>query len=255
MKNYCFGDSFIGIFKLVDSCRVFKFKGATAKGLTKPNSENREKIINVIEGLDQRTRDNSCFLFQFGSVDVHHSYFYRLFTDSSFDPNDIEGFVFPIVEGYVKVINSLPCRRKVILAPHYSPIEDENVYPSLLRYEVVKEEESRDLEEFLPYLTREWRNRIVDAFCLKLEAETGLNNIHLLDLRGIVSENGRLLPQFIDQSKYNIHLIWETLILEYVKYLGGCGITRSNVDLSQYAAYVEEKAERMRTGKYPDRKK
>ena len=48
--TYIFGDSFIGPFKLVDdkNFKIYKFTGASMKGLTKEDNENRKKIINVI---------------------------------------------------------------------------------------------------------------------------------------------------------------------------------------------------------------
>lgn len=239
MKNYCFGDSFIGIFTLVDNCRVFKFKGATAKGLARPDSVSRLKINDVISSLNLKTREESCFIFQFGSVDIHHSYYYKLFTQPDFDPDDIDSFIGPIVEGYIRFIQSLNCLKKIILAPHYSPIEDNLVLKSLVSYGIIREE-NLPFPNIDFYLRREWRNRLVDVFCDKLK-QLASKNISIIDLRKKISENGILRKEYIDQSKYNIHLIWESLILAYLEYLRNCGITKEHIDFSKFQTYIEEK--------------
>jgi hypothetical protein len=47
MTTLIFGDSFIGPFSLIkdNNLKLYKFKGATMKGLGKYDNENRKKII------------------------------------------------------------------------------------------------------------------------------------------------------------------------------------------------------------------
>ena len=241
MKNYCFGDSFIGMFTLVNNCHVFKFKGATAKGLSKPESETRRKILDVVSALNSKIRRESCFLFQFGSVDIHHSYYYKLLTDADFDPRDIASFINPIVDGYVSFIDSLNCSRKIILSPHYSPIDDDYVIKSLINYNVIKEDPLSSRQDIELFLSREWRTKLVNAFCDRLHWTSAKRRLLVIDLRADISCDGLIHPQYKDQSKYSIHLIWETLILVYLKYLGKCGITQDHVDLSKLQDYIEDK--------------
>jgi hypothetical protein len=238
MKTYCFGDSFIGMFTLVNKCKVFKYKGATAKGLTKAKSQVLEKIQGIIGSLNTYTRRNNCFLFQFGSVDIHHSYFYKILTDPAFNADDIPGFIDPIVQGYVKAIASLDCAKKIILAPHYSPIDAKYVMRSLLSYGIIDKTQVRDIA---PYVTREWRTKVVDYFCDQLRQLAPSLGMPVIDLRHLIAEKGVLHEHYITPSKRNIHIMWEPLLLIYLEYLKVCGITREDLDLSNMETYIARK--------------
>ena len=66
MSTYVFGDSFIGPFKLIadKNIKIYKFKGATLKGLTKENNENRIKIEDVVTQANKKGVIN-CMIFIF----------------------------------------------------------------------------------------------------------------------------------------------------------------------------------------------
>ena len=60
-----------------------KFKGATAKGLTRDTNENRQTILSSVARLYEkraRRRVNQA-VFVFGNVDVHMSYYYCRYGD------------------------------------------------------------------------------------------------------------------------------------------------------------------------------
>ena len=75
MTTFIFGDSFIGPFKLVDDSkiRIYKFTGATMKGITKKEHKNRKKIINILS----KNPNPKCIIFNFGQVDLYLSYYYQ----------------------------------------------------------------------------------------------------------------------------------------------------------------------------------
>jgi hypothetical protein len=76
-KILIFGDSFSNTFKSFKdpNIKVFTYKGATAKGLTKINNENRKDIL---KNINKDPNFKGCLIFVFGNVDLHLSYYYNL---------------------------------------------------------------------------------------------------------------------------------------------------------------------------------
>ena len=76
--NIVFGDSFIGPFKLLDdnNLKVYKFKGATMKGIGKKNNKNAITINNTVKKNKNKI---NCLMFNFGQVDLHFSFYYVKF--------------------------------------------------------------------------------------------------------------------------------------------------------------------------------
>ncbi|KAM0755730.1 hypothetical protein T439DRAFT_344770, partial [Meredithblackwellia eburnea MCA 4105] len=79
-----FGDSFTGVLTLLDSARVrvTKFKGASARGLSNPNSKLKagEAILSALDRQQQRRRN---VLLVFGAVDFHINWLWQLKTKGS----------------------------------------------------------------------------------------------------------------------------------------------------------------------------
>ena len=76
-----FGDSFVGCFSLLPpkpNLILKKFKGATAKGLTRDTNENRQFVLGTVARLYEKRarRPVNQAVFVFGNVDVHMSYYY-----------------------------------------------------------------------------------------------------------------------------------------------------------------------------------
>ena len=61
------GDSFAEMFKLIAGLEVLKFKGGTAKGLTRFDNENRTKLMRTVYN-----RSFNCCIFTFGQVGISH---------------------------------------------------------------------------------------------------------------------------------------------------------------------------------------
>lgn len=121
-ETIVFGDSFAGIFKLLDAkacVKVVVLKGSTAKGLTKPDHQNRSKIGQIVNQYRP-----TCCLFSFGQVDVHLSFYYDLLVKGiDHLPNLRE-----IASQYVEFIASIehPCT-KIVLAVYPCAVKTENV--------------------------------------------------------------------------------------------------------------------------------
>ena len=130
------GDSFIGIFSLFRkdaNIDVFKFKGATAKGLTKPLNENRLKLIELTSNHRSKYK---CGIFSFGQVDVHHSFYYNVFLGKQ-DVNDYVDFYDTLATNYVDFIASLDIPLKIIAAVYPSPLQTSEVPRELMTYNVL----------------------------------------------------------------------------------------------------------------------
>lgn len=130
------GDSFIGIFRLFRREANFdiqKFKGATAKGLTKPLNENRLKLIEL---CDDPSNKYTCGIFNFGQVDVHHSFYYNV-VGEKVDMKAYLEYYDTLANNYVDFVASLDIPRKIITAVYPSPLVTSEVPRELMTYNVL----------------------------------------------------------------------------------------------------------------------
>ena len=137
-----FGDSFSRIFTLVNHPQIYikAYKGASAKGLTKPKNENR---IDILETLENKPGTKAA-IFVFGNVDVHMSYW---FCKHGRDPPEEPDFE-AIAAQYVSFIASLPgaFERVVIGVYPSSLLEAESVPTSITAYGVLTEEQAATID-------------------------------------------------------------------------------------------------------------
>ena len=130
------GDSFIGIFSLFTkdvNLDIRKFKGATAKGLTKAQNENRLRLIELVSNHPSKYR---CGIFNFGQVDVHHSFYYNVCNGKQ-DVNSYADFYEILANNYVEFIASLEIPLKIITAVYPSPLKTSEVPRELLTYNIL----------------------------------------------------------------------------------------------------------------------
>ena len=238
--SYYFGDSFIGIFKIVKnrSVRVMKFKAKTAKGISKDNDEDKKIIIDTV-GMN--VKNIKCLVFNFGSVDVHFSFFHLLIKHNfEIKYKDIYK---AIAKNYVKFIKNINVSNeiKIIILPCYSPIKDKYVVPSLIAYSIISEEDAINHPKINNFTSIKCRNKIVKYFNKKVKHYASKYNIACIDINKKISTNGIVDDKYRDISKYNIHLVWETTIVEYIDSLNNCGINEKLIDFSQYDKYLLDK--------------
>ena len=130
MSILIFGDSFIGPFKLIKdkNIKIFKYKGATMKGITKINNENRLDILNQIKN----NKKPKCIIFNFGQVDLYFSYYYKKFVEK-------KNFIMKSsINNYVEFIKNLNCNdcNKIIINVYPTTLDDEYVFKALLNMEL-----------------------------------------------------------------------------------------------------------------------
>jgi len=250
IKTYIFGDSFVGPFTLIKNNEVYvhKFKGATAKGLTKPSNENKKFIEDI---LLKRSDPPKCIVFNFGNVDVHLSFYYNIFVknESTFghtnmvSDSSIKIFASNIAKKYVDFIKQFDAKHIYIITPMYSPINDDNIVESLIRYKSVHStiKDRLNKQQIDLYFNRTIRNKVVDSFCRSVKKSVSGTKIEVVDLNPIVSQNGTIKKEYVDFAAYNIHLRWGPLIKEYSKIFGRCGIKEKYInDLEKTEKLYEE---------------
>lgn len=247
-----FGDSFIGPLKIFKHPRwIFvKFKGGTMKGLTKPDSENRQIIANTIAKFERGNRLNAV-IFCFGTVDIQFSYYYSKLMNKPFTPGEI-------VDGYIKFIKSVvnPKKYKVAVQLAYpSAVAEHNMLFQLEQYHIVDEFYGFPKRDLAVELTEAERTNLIKLYAKikdkkRPEAQKLLEpeftfkkriarlhmfnalmkhklhgtHISYIDMgRHMTDSKGYVKPGFIDLSDVNVHFRWEPQIpfmLREFKYYG-----------------------------------
>lgn len=216
-----FGDSFINIFTLLNNkyYKIYKYKGASIKGLTKKDNKNRGNIINIINNYNKI----NCCIFSFGQVDIHFSYYYKKFVKK-------EKFTIKnMIIDYVDFISSFDnCENKIVIGIYPSAVNDEDVYGQLLNYGII----NNDIEIDKYYFDHKFRHKLFSLFNDFLKNECIKRNIQYIDVGEIVlDKNNKVKEIYKDPiSKYNIHLLWEPLIFKLLEKIKGCNIDTKNIN-------------------------
>lgn len=248
--TYVFGDSFSGPFTLINNPKVYvkMFKGATAKGLSKPNNENRITIENILADKTPK-----CLIFYFGNVDALFSYFYVTFVEKK--TPSIEEFTSEIVQKYVDFIKSFQADNTYVITITYNPFNDEYFANAIKKYSGLPKDIRDDVmsykDEINQKYNRELRNQIIDSFNDNLKKMTQDTQIKVADLNQLITHNGLVDEKYIDtHSKYNIHLRWEPLMPVLIQLFDKCGIKEKyleNLEKSEkkYFEYKEQNPEKI----------
>ena len=244
MSILIFGDSFIGPFKLIKdkNIKIFKYKGATMKGITKINNENRLDILNQIKN----NKKPKCIIFNFGQVDLYFSYYYKKFVEK-------KNFIMKSsINNYVEFIKNLNCNdcNKIIINVYPTTLDDEYVFKALLKYGIISEDimKSIDKSDIKKTSNFKFRYQMYTKFNNLLEESCKLNNIKFLNLnKYLLNKNNKLKSKFINpESKTSIHLLWEPLIEILISNLIECNIPKIykiNIKTS-LNKYVKDKKKR-----------
>eukprot|EP01084_Bolivina_argentea_P261836 442636_1 len=214
-----FGDSFVGPFTLIQHqfLKVYRFSGATLKGITKPDNKNRTFIVNELKKFNNQIK---ALIFVFGNVDLHLSFYYKVLQlNKAFSiRNSICEYV-----SFIKDL-SVDCK-KIVLNVYPSPIKSKNIINSLLLYRSITDYEINKYHnniqwraEIKPYFSAESRTKRYLEFKSHLKTQSGSNGIIFWDT-AFVLENNVVKQEFLDISKYNIHLRWEPQMKHLTKAL------------------------------------
>lgn len=234
MSVLIFGDSFIGPFSLLDvkkhnnQIKLFKFKAATLKGITKEGHPNRKKIKKIIK----KYRNARCVIFNFGQVDINNSHYYDRYVLKK------KSKINKTLEKYVDFISNLKCGKKCkkyIIGVYPFTIKNENVLGSLYNYGVFPDEYDvvTDKNDFDRFVSERENRRL--KYNAKLKEESNKNNIKYISFDEALMKDGVLEDKYIVADRiHNIHLVWETLIPVLVKKFVNCGMKEEyNEDLDK----------------------
>jgi hypothetical protein len=208
MSIYVFGDSFVGPFTLVKDAnlKIYKFKGATMRGLTKDDNKNRLDILDIIKKQNNKI---NCMIFNFGQVDLYFSYYYTKFV------NKKKFMVDEFIKEYVQFINSIDCKNcnKIIFGVYPHVVKDEHVFDCLISYGILTEEIVKSISDKkkLKLSAYGFRCELYSLFNILLKKYCDEYNIIYINFEDeILDKDKKVKSEFIDSvSKYNIHLLWD----------------------------------------------
>ena len=248
IKHLIYGDSFVRLFGLISSplLRVKAFKGATARGLSKPVNDNKKLIKNELSRFSNVTD----VVFGFGNVDVHLSYYYKKYTipylqklqeneknnsnnndnNDNDNDNDKKESLFTsdvtgktsmfnideVAHDYVTTICSFkelqPNANFTVVGCYPSSLDDDDVPMSLMLYGAIPEELKSNISLDDTLLLRR-QNRVIE-FNEKLQFYCEQYSINYIDLYNeqIDVNTNKLQDIFRDVADMNIHVIWETTL-------------------------------------------
>lgn len=253
------GDSFCSIFSLLgkeSGVEVVKFKGGTAKGLTRLDNENRKRLLALTKQIKDVNPDGyRCAFFSFGQVDVHFSYYFDLVKKGiGLDSAYISQFYKDMATHYIDFVASLPnIKKKFVIAVYPSPLDDDRVPRQLIHYGILTEEEvlSFPMEKWLEVVRRDERNKRLAMFndaCRQVCASHDIEFVSLHDQ--LLDENHRFVRrEYVDISPYNVHLLWEPLMKIFCDRFDGMGFGvewkhLQNLDASA-DTYLKDKSNRI----------
>lgn len=233
MINAIFGDSFIGPFTLLKdkSLYIYKYKGASLKGITKDDNKNRKHIEFVLNKYKY-----NCVLFNFGQVDINFSFFY----DEYVQKKDFD--YKTAIEEYVKFIKNLDCQgcTKAIINVFPIAIKEGDFIKSLKAYKII---ESDDIPaNIIKKYNYEYRWKLYLEYSSYLKQMCIKYGVYFIDMNKDLVWGKKVKKDFVNPvSFYNIHLNWEPLIPLIEKYFQGCGIKNYSKE-NNFNKYIENKA-------------
>ena len=243
--NLFMGSSSIGVFNLFTKNTnnlLYKFKGATAKGLL--TNDNGKDIMKVLEEYKKRKIRINCIVMHFGEVDLNFSYFFKSLQNIQAKAKDdwyipyrdfCDSILTPYKEFLNKVFKVSHCKRLVIKGVYPNPLADGNKKLQLVNYAIMQPEE---VDKLIPStLTKKFEEMMRKYY--NTELRKGCNGkmydkmyYYDLDEELLEKDGMKVKDEYCDLSKVNIHLRWEPLVklhLNKLMKLGLCGITKNDV--------------------------
>lgn len=259
-----FGDSFAKIFTLIKDniIKVHSFKGATLKGITKPDNENRKEIEQIL----LKKKNIKYAIFVFGQVDINLSFYYDKChsKNKSENKNIFSSYNSDILKNYVNWISNLPGNfKRIILGAYPSPLDQEYTIYSLINYGSLNKEEVNNNLELLKYYSSDLLRKtryfefiyLLKFYCNSLKlTNKNHNSVEYFDINEyLLDENLDIKDEYIDISKYNMHIRWEPIIPFLIKKLNDLCINISEKDIVDNIDEIESKYLKRKTQIINDR--
>ena len=238
---------------------MVKFKGGTAKGLTRHDNENRKRLLSLSRSIKMSNPvgEYRCGFFSFGQVDIHFSFYFDLVkkgVELLMDHSYVSKMYQEMATHYIDFVASLPnISKKHVIAVYPSPVHDFRVPRQLVHYGILTEDEvlSFPKEKWLAVVRRDERNKRLALFndaCRQVCASHDIEFISFHDQ--LLDENYQYVrAEFIDISPYNVHLLWEPLMKIFCERFDGMGFGvewkhLENLDASA-STYIKDKSNRV----------
>jgi hypothetical protein len=267
--NLFMGSSSIGVFNLFTKNTnnlIYKFKGATAKGLL--TNDNGKDIMKVLEEYKKRKIRINCIIMHFGEVDLNFSYFFKSLQNIQAKAKDdwyipyrdfCDSILTPYKEFLNKVTRVSNCKRLIIKGIYPNPLVDGNKKLQLVNYAIMQPEEAdklipSTLTKKFEEMMRKYYNTELRNGCHGKMHDKMYDKMYYYDLdKELLDKDGmKVTDEYCDLSKVNIHLRWEPLVKLHLKKLmqmGLCGITKNDIvdkeklkaDEKEYLEYKKQK--------------
>jgi hypothetical protein len=241
-RTYIFGDSFIGVFNLLDSKKVYrkKFKAKSMYGLSKPDDPDAKIIIDIIKN---NVNDVANIILWFGNVDVTHVYFWQVV---NYKIKSFKKFASKIIESYGKFIDSIKriCDKPIYINGIVYPlVNDSNFINSITNYGVLQKDIASKIPfELSSYAKRKTNVRNFNKLLFKMCHE---HNLIYVDINKQISDsNYNILDKFKSCSLLNIHICWEPTIKLWIKKYNKYGMTNLTVNDIQPENKLNESLEK-----------
>jgi hypothetical protein len=226
-KTFCFGNSFVEIFEFFKkNVKVYKYQGATIKGLLKENNANTKHIKYIINTYSPKVA-----IFVFGEVDINHSFYYDAIVKNTI--ND-ETYYDKLAYDYVSFIKNLNIQTPLIINTFPHPVKLDNIIQSLKYYKIIND---KDIEIYknntsnhsIEYLFKD-RDKRVKFFNDAIKKHCHGTNIQFIELnKHIHDKNYNIYKQFIMPISYEMHLLFKPVAELLAKKNNKYHIVKSNL--------------------------
>jgi hypothetical protein len=237
------GDSFIRSLDLSVKLSGFLkvFTGHTAHGLIRKHENGVFEFID--DFITQEHVDLNCIIFNFGNVDMHLSYYYKLskflktntYIDiHNFDINNYnKQFVYELCDNYYNFLKLYHTIKTVIvICPYYSPIDIIHMNDILERYvftdRVIPNNLLSPIDFSSKILSFNNRKNLIDLFCTRItELLAPYNNYQVININHkLINEtNTSIKDEYKLEDMCDIHLHWYP-IYSTLKDLIPCDISK-----------------------------
>lgn len=228
MRTYIFGDSFIGVFKLLDSSkvRIIKFKGKSMVGISKENDEDAKKMLQIIQ---QNQSDIANIILWFGHVDILHVYYWRIINRGI---HSFKKFASKVINSYgnlIDEIKQITNKTIYVLGMIYPIVADSEFTDSLVNYGIATLEETKKIPFELSNLEKRKAN--VKNFNKLLKQMCYEHSVVYVDINNQISDDyHNVLNKFKSVGLVNVHILWEPTIELWIHKLNKYGLDNLSTD-------------------------
>ncbi len=190
---------------------VVPFKGGSAKGIGREENENRAKIQRLVNQVRPER-----LVFCFGSVDVHLSYFHARVNGKEVDYEAVARHYLDFI--HTDLTEVVPPDMITIVGVYPSPLDDDDVAEAVANYGSMEKDQVHLLDGTRD-VSNEARQGRVRLFNSHLREGCARHGFFFDDVYDEMMDpaTDKMKDSFRDVSSHNIHVVWETTVLLWMK--------------------------------------